>query len=127
MVVAAVIGSTTAPVDAAEPVVEPRVRVDEIALSVTGAGAVAGSLDVAGPLRSGDIDVTDADLDTEAKSIRVPGAVDAAAGPVAVEFDLQRVLGISSVLERHRHGRNTRRTARGIDVLRRPSRREGDT
>ncbi len=50
---------------------------------------------VSGELATGDIHVTDADLDTEAATIVGMGGMNTAEGPVSVEFDLQRILGVS--------------------------------
>ena len=94
--VAAVLGSTRTPVDAGALVEGRAAAVDEVEISVTAEGVATGSrIDGAGPLTSGDIDVTDSDLDTEARTIRGSGQLQGVAGAVTVEFDLRRVLGVS--------------------------------
>ncbi len=93
---AMVLGSGAASVDAGEPPDDHAVRVDRVGLTMHAEGVVGGSwLDASGPLTSGDIDVTDADLDTEATTISGSGQLGTAAASTTVEFDLQRVFGVS--------------------------------
>ena len=82
------VGFVGGPADAG-PAIDSTGLVDRVAVSLDQGGARAvGDSGAFGPLASGDIHATDADLDTEAMTIQGTGVLGGASGPFTVEFDL---------------------------------------